>query len=209
MRTSTTSCAGCQVRRTPTSTMSDDIPTRTSEAWREYRGLCHTVAAAYRATPEPRLHTWAENISTCALSVAYAFEHSDTGQWRRKLASARLCRVRSCPVCQWRRSLRISQQIDNVIRKRYDGDCDVIPLMLTLTMKNCAVDELKTSIKKMLDGWSRLRKREIFVQGVDMWVRSIEVTPGQAGPSAMHAHPHIHVLLMAHKAYVSALLDGT
>lgn len=69
-------------------------------------------------------------------------------------------------------------------------------LFLTLTWKNVAIADLKTSLKASNEAFHRLRKRKEFstVQG---WIRTTEVTRGSDGS----AHPHFHVLLMVPSNY--------
>jgi len=64
-------------------------------------------------------------------------------------------------------------------------------LLLTLTVQNCPIDELRDTLQAMNQAWNRLRLRPEFRQ-VTGWVRSTEVTRGADGS----AHPHFHCLLM-------------
>jgi hypothetical protein len=49
----------------------------------------------------------AERVSLCSPLLEFKLvPDKKTGQQRLKLASAKFCRVRHCPICQWRRSLR-------------------------------------------------------------------------------------------------------
>jgi hypothetical protein len=69
-------------------------------------------------------------------------------------------------------------------------------LFLTLTVRNCAISELRAQIRSMNEAWNRLRLRQEFgaVQG---WIRTTEVTRGRDGS----AHPHFHVLMMVKPGY--------
>lgn len=64
-------------------------------------------------------------------------------------------------------------------------------LFLTLTVRNCPIDELAATLKAMNSGWQRLIKRREFGPVLG-WVRTTEVTRGRDGS----AHPHFHALLM-------------
>lgn len=122
----------------------------------------------------------------------------DTGEVSYKLLKARFCRVRYCPICQWRRSLlwhaKFYQALPDII-KAHPTDRF---LFLTLTVKNCAVTDLRETLQAMNKAWGRLVKRKEF-SSVRGWVRTTEVTRSADGS----AHPHFHVLLMVPASYFS------
>ena len=76
------------------------------------------------------------------------------------------CRVRHCPVCQWRRSLLwravMFQQLPS-IQERFPTHRWVF---LTLTVKNPPVTELRDTLKHMNDSWQRLIQTKRFKSGV-------------------------------------------
>jgi plasmid rolling circle replication initiator protein Rep len=69
-------------------------------------------------------------------------------------------------------------------------------IFLTLTVKNCELNDLRETLKWMHNSWMKLLKRKEFapIQG---WIRSVEVT--RAADDT--AHPHYHVLLMVNEGY--------
>jgi plasmid rolling circle replication initiator protein Rep len=68
-------------------------------------------------------------------------------------------------------------------------------IFLTLTIKNCGIDELRETLARMNKAWTRLSQRKEFpALG---WVKSMEVTRGADGT----AHPHFHCLLMVTEGY--------
>lgn len=64
-------------------------------------------------------------------------------------------------------------------------------VFLTLTVRNCPVEELRSTLQAMNSAWRRLVARKEF-KPVLGWVRTTEVTRGNDGA----AHPHFHALLM-------------
>ena len=68
-------------------------------------------------------------------------------------------------------------------------------IFLTLTVKNCKLDELRATITHMNKSWERLTKRKVWA-GVG-WGKSVEVTQR---PNMM-CHPHFHALLMVKPSY--------
>ncbi|WP_250697759.1 protein rep [Acetobacter pasteurianus] len=139
----------------------------------------------------------AERIGKCAGVLRFSETHDpETGEAWLKLKEAQFCRVRHCPVCQWRRSLmwqaRFYQALPGLIKAHTGARW----LFLTLTVRNCPVEDLRATLKAMNDSWRRLVLRPEFklVQG---WIRTTEVTRGKDGS----AHPHFHALLMVPPSY--------
>jgi plasmid rolling circle replication initiator protein Rep len=71
-------------------------------------------------------------------------------------------------------------------------------LFLTLTVRNCEIEQLRDTLSWMNKAWLRLTKRKEF-QALG-WVKSVEVTRNSNDNSA---HPHLHVLLMVRSNYFS------
>jgi plasmid rolling circle replication initiator protein Rep len=72
-------------------------------------------------------------------------------------------------------------------------------LFLTLTVRNCAITELRETLSWMHKAFIRLTKLKEF-PGVG-WIKSTEVTRGKNPLGS--AHPHFHVLLMVPASYFS------
>ncbi|WP_437435759.1 protein rep, partial [Klebsiella pneumoniae] len=71
-------------------------------------------------------------------------------------------------------------------------DSPVPPLMfLTLTVRNCAIEELGETLSRMNTAFQRLKDRK-ECRPVQGWIRTTEVTRGSDGS----AHPHFHTLMM-------------
>jgi hypothetical protein len=68
-------------------------------------------------------------------------------------------------------------------------------LFLTLTVRNCQLEELRYSIDYLNYAFKKLTNRKQFP--AVGWVKSIEVTKGKDDT----AHPHLHVLLAVKKSY--------
>lgn len=166
--------------------------------WDQHRSEADGVGD-HLTSPGTERWIWKQGkrVEECSPSLGFALAADlDTGEARFKLAQAKFCRVRYCPVCQWRRSLmwvaRFHQALPEVLAKQPNGDW----VFLTLTAKNCAVEDLREQIKAMNAAWQRLLKRKEFA-GVSGWIRTLEITRGEDGS----AHPHFHVLLLVRPSY--------
>jgi len=120
---------------------------------------------------------------------------------RMKLVFSNSCRDPLCPFCQFKRSLKMFIKIMKIMElvKKEHSDCQ--PVFLTLTTKNCSVNDLKPILKYMSQSWNRFicsrtfnpRKDESFLKG---WFRCLEVTYNYERDEF---HPHYHVVLLVDK----------
>jgi len=114
-----------------------------------------------------------------------------------KLSSAYFCRVRWCPVCQWRRSLMWKAKSAKILPSVIQAYPSYRWLFLTLTIKNCPIGELRSTLTHLNKSFQRLSELKAFPgQG---WIRAAEVTRSKDGT----AHPHFHVLMMVKPNYFS------
>jgi plasmid rolling circle replication initiator protein Rep len=121
-----------------------------------------------------------------------------------KLRSMNSCRVRLCPVCAWRRTLKVSSHA----RKIFTYLEEFFPnkysyLLLTLTVPNCPADALSDEITHLMKSFDRLFKRKEVKSVVCGWYRGLEVTHNHViGSNSYNTyHPHFHVLLVVDKSY--------
>ena len=74
-------------------------------------------------------------------------------------------------------------------------------LFLTLTVRNCEIEDLGATLKDMNEAWKRLTKRKEFAPVLG-WVRTTEVTRGKGGS----AHPHFHCMLLVPSSWFQGKL---
>ena len=145
-----------------------------------------------------------------------------------KLDSMTSCRVRLCPMCAWRRSLR--NFYNNLAIARY---LDSQPqggawLALTLTVKSCTGDVLSEQIDNLFYAYNKLMKQKSVKSVVKGFYRGLEVTHdceqfisrksflrrkkwlvsqglnvGDENPTFDCYHPHFHVLIHTNQSYFS------
>ena len=139
----------------------------------------------------------AERIAACAEQLAFVMR-ADGGERRLRLHSATFCRVRGCPVCAWRRSLKWLAKMHKAWPLLVGSRPDLVPLMLTLTVPNCEVADLRFILQEMGAAWHRLINRKAFKGAIVGWLRNTEITRGRDGASC---HPHYHVLLLVPRSY--------
>jgi plasmid rolling circle replication initiator protein Rep len=160
--------------------------------WDKHRAFADRVQTHYAGT---EFSDYAQRINFCSqlLEFGMGLDHNDA--LKLKLKSARFCRVRHCPVCQWRRSLMWKAKAYKVLPKIVEQYPKHRWLFVTLTQKNTPITELKKTLQQMNKGFQRLVQRKTWP--AVGWLRSTEVTRGRDG----QAHPHFHCLLMVPASY--------
>lgn len=162
--------------------------------WDTQRDKTATVGNIYSYTAE--FERYYERMSDCSTWLSFGFNENGM-----KLKNANFCRIRHCPVCQWRKSLFWKHNMYvayDEIKEKYPTHRWVF---LTLTVKNCEIGDLRETLRHMNESWQRLIKRKRFTTVVDGWIRTTEVTRPKDGTHNTHAHPHFHVLLLVKPSY--------
>ncbi|OCR00239.1 hypothetical protein BCD67_24855 [Oscillatoriales cyanobacterium USR001] len=100
------------------------------------------------------------------------------------------CKQRHCPMCQLLKSFKLRALLKKsiLIESNY--------LLLTLTIKNCELSELRKTTELMSEGWSKFwksAKNDCFIG----YLRSLEISVDQEGKG----HPHYHILLQTEENY--------
>jgi plasmid rolling circle replication initiator protein Rep len=161
--------------------------------WDDKRSQADRFKALYQGT---EYNCYAVRIADCSCHLLFAFQVDDTGLCKLKLQAAKFCRVRLCPVCQDRRSIMWRGKAFKILPKVLEDYPKARFIFLTLTVRNCPLDELRSKLNWMHKSWRRLIERKEFA-AVDGWIRSVEVTRGADDT----AHPHYHCLLMVKPGY--------
>lgn len=162
----------------------------------------------------------AERMKSCADTLVFKY----TGE-SLKLHQTWFCKVRLCPMCNWRRSIKVATQnkrIVETVNERFKLQW----VFLTLTVKNCKPETLQETLEGMFDGFNRLTKYKSFKTSVRGFFRALEVTRdrdthisekrfkknpgyykklglsvGSANPNYGTYHPHFHVLMCVPSGY--------
>ena len=92
--------------------------------WAKHKYENRFIALAYKEIDKRK----AERMESCANWLAFVRKEETL-----RLHSARFCRVRLCPVCQWRRSLKTFAQMSQVLSTATSQGYQFI--FLTLTVK--------------------------------------------------------------------------
>jgi plasmid rolling circle replication initiator protein Rep len=180
--------------------------------WNQKRTMAEQVqckvasVAAIEEDPVRRrtLKRWLERLRECSAWLAFKrLPEADVIGRERVLAEANFCHVRGCPVCEWRRSARMRAKLYQVIPKLVAPGSRFI--FLTLTVKNCAVQDLRDTLRDMNEAWRRITQTKKWQRTIKGFLKTVEITRGSNGT----AHPHFHVLLVVDQDYFKKKRRGT
>lgn len=119
----------------------------------------------------------------------------------KELRRAWFCRVRLCPMCMWRRSLKLAVKMKRAIESAKSSKPSFRFLFVTFTQRNCSGSALGETLTKMTFSFSKVLKRdERLSRCVLGYMRSIEVT---VNTTEWSCHPHIHAILVVRSDYFS------
>ena len=140
------------------------------------------------------LHSKANRVDGCGNYLTFAM--TDDGL---HLQHAKFCKVRLCPMCAWRRSLKIFAQTSKIM-DCYDRLKPTYKyIFLTLTCRNVSGDLLANQIDQLSNAWRNMvRRADIFRRQVNGWFRALEITHNLQADTY---HPHYHCILAVPNSY--------
>lgn len=137
----------------------------------------------------------AENVKICA--EVMRFEPTDTGHL--KLKQTWFCKSKLCPLCNWRRSMKHSNQVVQVIDEAVKREASGRFLFWTLTSKNTYDgQELKKALSEMSEAFRKLVQYKKVKQNLLGFLRATEVT---VNPKDNSYNQHMHVLVFVKSSY--------
>lgn len=138
----------------------------------------------------------ADRVLSCGNFLDFkAFVHDDGTVSDIKLHRANFCKDNLCPMCAWRRSLKIFGQTSAIM--------DVIGsdhrfVFATFTVPNVSGSVLKLTIDRMMLAFKRLSQRALVKKHTDGFFRALEITYNSKTNTF---HPHFHVVFAVDPSY--------
>lgn len=175
--------------------LSDYSPS--DQKWDFHKSATEKIEFFYSTSD--KFKKYGQRMEACSELLRFKYvDQLDSDESKLKLAHAQFCRVRLCPVCQWRRSMawraKLFQNLHLLLEKN-----SLSFLFLTLTVQNCEITELSDTLKFMNESWNKLRIRKEF-GAVEGFIRATEVTKSNDGK----AHPHFHCILAVKNSYFTS-----
>lgn len=142
-----------------------------------------------------------EDLILCAEQLEYLVD----ADGNKKLYRTYFCRNRLCPMCQWRRSLKLFSQVSKITDYINNQNNQVRYLFITLTQKNCKganlkveFDKINIAFAKLVDKTKRVASATKFKQSMLGYIKSTEVTYNSKTNTY---HPHLHVIFAVKEDY--------
>jgi len=139
----------------------------------------------------------AERVLHCGdyLEFAHEIYYDGVIAEKGKLHNANFCHERLCPMCIWRRTLKIYAQISKIM---LNMPKDLHYLFLTLTVPNCEPDAFQDTLDRLFKSWAKFTKNKKFKNAVLGYYRVLEVTRNKRNGTY---HPHFHIILAVIPSY--------
>lgn len=163
--------------------------------WQEKKNKSLLVADSFKRLGAEKRYS---KIHECGSFLEFKKYSDDT----LRLHLANFCKARLCPMCAWRRSLKIYGQLSQIVSEiRKTGEYSF--LFLTLTVKNCGECDLPATITAMMKAYSKMFKKPVIKKAFCGAFRSLEVTHNTDEKSVYFDtyHPHFHIILAVKKSY--------
>lgn len=188
--------------------------------WRKRKEMNLELADSYKRIGSKKYY----RVVDCSTFLEFKYFPKTN---EKKLNNANFCKVRLCPMCSWRRSLKIFGQVSkimNVLEEEYNYRY----IFLTLTVKNCFGSDLKNQIDLLMNAFNKMNQRKPFKNAVKGYFRALEVTynkekiitkdmfedknyksyfkklglkVGDDNPNYDTYHPHFHLILAVNNSY--------
>ena len=144
------------------------------------------------------------DLEHCADTLLFA----ENAEGKKKLKSANFCRLRLCPMCQWRRSLKMFGQVQTITDKILERDKSTRFLFATFTVKNVDAENLETCINILNNKFLYLVSRnktfapaKKLKQNLLGYLKAVEVTYNSKDKTY---HPHLHVIFAVRNTFFSS-----
>jgi len=161
--------------------------------WDYFKYANERVGLLYQGTVYDKYHGRMQDCSGYLMFVIVT--NLITGIQELRLRSARFCRVPRCPTCQWRRAVMWRARVFRILPGLREDYPKAGFILLTLTVRNCLLSDLRATLVWMNKSWQRLTQREQFP--AIGYFKAVEVTRGKDD----YVHPHFHCLLMVPSTY--------
>lgn len=165
---------------------------KNGQKWREKKRLSLLYAEYLKILGYRK----ANNVKQCGDTIY--FVRDDHGNLH--VNEAWFCHSRLCPLCSWRRAIKYSANLCNMLECALNEQPHAAFLFLTLTEQNCLGSELHNRLKLMTKGFHDLTQYQKVKKNLLGYIRSTEVTVNN---TTQMYHPHLHAILMVKSTYFS------
>ena len=183
--------------------LEDVSATGRKRPWKEHKMGSIQLAELFRAAekyghslPESRLR----DLEECADALWFLQD----AEGKRRLKSANFCRVRVCPMCNWRRSLKLFSQV-SAVTDAILAEKKARFIFVTLTVENVhgevlreTIDRLNKAFKYIVDKHQTFAPARKLKENLLGYMKAEEIT---YNADRDDFHPHIHAILEVRPSY--------
>lgn len=173
--------------------------------WKQHKMSNEKMAELFRKALEiePTIITskGLERIEDCASTVVFARDE----QQKLRLERANFCKARLCPMCNWRKSLKLFSQMSKISAVFMAQQQSARFIFVTLTVPNCSASDLGKTLNSMNNAFTYLTSpnrtfapAKKFKASLLGYMKAVEITYNQQSNSY---HPHIHCLFGVKAGY--------
>lgn len=183
----------------------DESSTGKERPWRKHKMENQLVEKCYRVLSKEKIEQkkyWeerADRLQACGMHLFFNV-YDNNGKEEKKIKYAESCRVRLCPLCSWRRSIKIQVHTRKILEKMQQ-EAGYAYLLVTLTVPNVSGQELLDKISEMMRAWNRFEGYQKIKKVVKGWYRGLEITHNVNPESKSYDtyHPHFHCIFAVDK----------
>lgn len=173
--------------------------------WEKHKQENLRLVEIYKMSKEKDLNLISNSrlfdLEHCADTLLFV----ENEEGKRKLKQANFCRVRLCPVCQWRRSLKFFGQVDEIVNEILKREAKTRFIFGTFTIKNCFAENLEETIAEINKKFKYLVANSLtFAPAKKLkknllgYIKAVEVTYNTKDKTF---HPHLHVIFAVKSSY--------
>ena len=199
-------CCGAELCKTVTGTgeiLEDVSRTGRKRPWREHRmakigliELFHLGEKHGHLLSESRM----KDLEECADELLFLQD----AEGNRRLKQGNFCRIRVCPMCNWRRSLKLFSQV-SAVTDAILAEKKARFIFVTLTVQNVrgdvlreTIDELNRAFKYIVDKHQTFAPAKKLKENLLGYMKAEEIT---YNADRDDFHPHIHAILEVRPSY--------
>lgn len=185
--------------------LEDYSSTGKKRKWAEYKienGKIYNIYARIKDEIDSSMMSESrlESVYICADDLFFKIDKDKN----KNLDQVNFCKDRLCPMCAWRKSLKIFGQISQITDKML-AENNVEFVFLTLTIRNVAGAELSNAVNQLNNGFLKLvSKSKKFPAAEKMkknLLGALKVMEVTYNEEADTYHPHIHAILAVNPTY--------
>ena len=188
--------------------LQDFSSTGKERPWKIHKQENLRLVEIYKMSKEKDLNLISDSrlfdLKHCADTLLFV----ENEERKRKLKQANFCRVRLCPVCQWRRSLKMFGQVQAITNKILEQDKSTRFIFGTFTIRNCDAEDLEACIDNLNKKFRYLVASSLtfapakkLKQNLLGYLKAVEVTYNSKDKTY---HPHLHVIFAVRNTFFSS-----